>query len=219
MPDTHTVVIDRPFTTALDAASSVVQVGPMKGKIIFHRNSYTDGGSFQTYANAQDVIVSAHRFERSEALLSWGRSSGGGTYCPNINVQFLDNRVVEGNHWWNYNGSYPWIDGVGHPKTIEPYFIGIFASDQDPQPCMPCAQRGLAPPCDPCPPSRPQGFQGALNHLITLRGNVMENNGGISVRGHTASVLVEGNIIRKSHVGIDVNRTFASHVEVVKSEL
>ena len=28
MPDTHTVVIDRPFTTALDAASSVVQVKP-----------------------------------------------------------------------------------------------------------------------------------------------------------------------------------------------
>ena len=52
------------------------QVGPFKGKIIFHRNRYEDGGAFQLYANAADVIVSEHRFARTEGLLSWGRFNG-----------------------------------------------------------------------------------------------------------------------------------------------
>ena len=161
-----------------------------------------------------DVVVAKHTFERSEGLLSWGRSSGTGhNYAPNMRIQFLQNTVVEGNHWWNYNGSYSYINGVGHPKTIEPYFIGVLGSDQDPQPCMPYPHRDSPAPC---PPSLPQKFQRSINHLITIRDNVIENNGGISVRGHTQAVVVDGNRVSHSHVGIDVNFTHASSVLVTK---
>ena len=67
-----------------------------------------------------DIIVSETRFERTEGLYMWGRSGSGG-YSPNCRVQFLGNTVLEGNHLWNYNGSYPYP----HPKTIEPYSIGV----------------------------------------------------------------------------------------------
>ena len=77
MPNSHTVVIDKPFSTTLDGTSRI-QLGPFKGKFIFYSNSYIDGGTFQTYGNAMDVVVAKHTFERSEGLLSWGRSSGTG---------------------------------------------------------------------------------------------------------------------------------------------
>ena len=74
-----------------------------------------------TVAAAQDIIVSETRFERTEGLYAWGRSSKGG-YSPNNRVQFLGNTVVEGNHLWNYNGSYPYgYQPLGPAsKTAEP---------------------------------------------------------------------------------------------------
>ena len=44
-------------------------------------------------------------------------------------------------------------------------------------------------------------FQGAINHLVVIKRNTIENNGGIEVRGHTTNVLVEGNAVRNSSVG------------------
>ena len=76
-------------------------------------------------------------------------------------------------------------------------------------------------------------FQGAINHLVVIKRNTIENNGGIEVRGHTTNVLVEGNAVRNSSVGapartalvcarrpltrwpvpgVHVNTTQASHV-------
>ena len=138
---------------------------------------------------AADVVVAHHRFERMEGLLSWGRATGGAIYCPNIRVQFVDNHVVEGNHVWNYNGSYPYP----HPKTVEPYSIGILASDQDDAHSV---------------------YQGPLNHLVIIKRNRIDNNGGIVVRGHTTNVVVEENQILNSSVSVHVNGSHNSHVYV-----
>ena len=184
--DSHTIRIDQAFTTPL-GEDSQIQVGPFKGRFLFLQNEFIDGGAFQLYANAVDVIVSEHKFARMEGLLSWGRAAGGGVYCPNIRVQFLDNQVIEGNHVWNYNGSYPYP----HPKTVEPYSLGILGSDQD---------------------DAHTAFQGALNMLIVLKRNTIHNNGGIVVRGHTTNVVVENNPIMHSSVGVHVNHSHASFV-------
>ena len=96
------VTLDRPFETPLDE-TSIVQLGPFKGRFIFDENRYEDCGAFQLYANAADVIVSKHHFARAEGLLSWGRATGGHVYAPNIRVQFVDNVVEEGNHMWNWS--------------------------------------------------------------------------------------------------------------------
>ena len=91
------ITIDKPFTTTLDA-TSMMQLGPFKGRFIFDENRYEDCGAFQLYANAADVIVANHNFARAEGLLSWGRAGGGHVYAPNIRVQFLDNTIEEANH-------------------------------------------------------------------------------------------------------------------------
>ena len=88
--DGSTIQLDQPFTTPLDD-SSLVQVGPFKGRFVFLANRYMDGGAFQLYANAADVVVAHHRFARMEGLLSWGRAGGGAVYAPNLRVQFVDN--------------------------------------------------------------------------------------------------------------------------------
>ena len=149
-------------------------------------------------ANAADVIVSQHRFARTEALLSWGRANSPYAYCPNLRVQLVDNVVEEGNHLWNWNATYPYP----HPKTLAPYWMGVMASDQDVQPCEP-PPHGTCDPTKPNP-SQPAYFQGALNHLVVLKRNAILNNGGIDVRGHTTNVLVENNRVLNSSVGVHV---------------
>ena len=76
-------------------------------------------------------------------------------------------------------------------QTVEPYSIGILGSDQD---------------------DEHSPYQGPTNRLVVIRRNEVLNNGGIVVRGHTTDVLVEGNQIHNSSVGVAVNRTEASHV-------
>ena len=128
---TTRLTLDAPFTTPLDH-TSLVQVGPFKGLFIFDANKFADGGAVQTYGNAHDVVFSRHVFRRTEGLMAWGRGTGPAIYSPNMRIQFIDNVVEETNHLWNWNATYPYP----HPKTIEPYFMGVLGSDQDVQPCV-----------------------------------------------------------------------------------
>eukprot|EP01048_Picozoa_sp_COSAG05_P009397 COSAG05_NODE_768_length_7455_cov_4.609027_8_plen_93_part_00 len=76
---------------------TVIQIGPFKGQFIFHGNRYADGGAFQTYGTAMDVIISETTFVRTEGLFAWGRGNGPTTvYAPNLRIQLLDNTVEEG---------------------------------------------------------------------------------------------------------------------------
>ena len=93
-------------------------------------------------------------------------------------------------------GTYPYP----HPKTLEPYFIGVLASDQDEQPCEP---RPHGKGC-PSGTSAPTAFQGAINHLIVIKRNTIENNGGIEVpaqaAARTPSDLARGVGCERGHV-------------------
>ena len=196
---------------------------------------------------------------------------GARLYAPNLRVQFTENTVVEGNHLWNWNGSCPvtaasnrarafcdpppkgawdsadpWsprarADPYPHPKTVEPYFIGVLGSDQDSQPCEPYPHGAKGP----CTPSAPAAWQGPINQLVVIQRNRVLNNGGVVVRGvracesnpprlhildpgshscpacvatqHTANVLVEANVMLNSSVQrVHVNRTHASNVLVAE---
>ena len=57
------------------------------------------------------------------------------------------------------------------------------------------------------PSAHAANFTDAFNRLIVIKGNTIESNGGIVVRGTSANVLVEGNTILQSDVGIHVNTT------------
>jgi hypothetical protein len=50
-------------------------------------------------------------------------------------------------------------------------------------------------------------FTGAFNRFIVFRGNRVDSNGGILVRGTSANVLVEDSVIELSDVGVHVNYT------------
>ena len=69
--------------------------------MIFEDNSYTDVGAFQLYGNAQDVVVSNNRFERSTGVFSWSLAESDHDYCPNLRVQIEGTRIIEGNHLFN----------------------------------------------------------------------------------------------------------------------
>ena len=126
-------------------------------------------------------------------------------------------------------------DPYPHPKTVEPYFIGVLGSDQDSQPCEPYPHGAKGP----CTPSAPAAWQGSINQLVVIQRNCVLNNGGIVVRGvrtcesnprlqslmlahtrgrtaqHTANVLVEANVMLNSSAQrVQVNRTHASNVLV-----
>jgi hypothetical protein len=47
----HVITIDKPFTTPLDA-TSMMQLGPFKGRFIFDENRYEDCGAFQLVRRA-----------------------------------------------------------------------------------------------------------------------------------------------------------------------
>eukprot|EP01047_Picozoa_sp_COSAG01_P006106 COSAG01_NODE_218_length_21548_cov_7.916919_7_plen_69_part_00 len=61
---------------------------------------------------------------------------------------------------WNWNATYPYP----HPKTIEPYWLGVLGSDQDPQPSLPYPH-GICKNTS-CPASGVSPWQGAINHCI-----------------------------------------------------
>eukprot|EP00040_Diaphanoeca_grandis_P025574 m.141853 g.141853 ORF g.141853 m.141853 type:complete len:943 (+) comp30217_c0_seq1:33-2861(+) len=187
--------IDRPFTNDLTNTSEVT-ILPFIGHIAFNGNNYTDGGEVQFYAQAFSVVAAENTFERTGGLSAWARGYSGKD--ANLCNSFIDNHVVEGNHVWNYNtlpnpatdpNSFPYFPGGS--KTMEPWFFGSFTNEQ-----------GL-----PIDPGTPSGFTGAFNRFIVFRGNQIDNNGGIVVRGTSANVLVEGNTIEQSDVAVHVNES------------
>ena len=188
-------MIDRPFTVPLDNSSRIT-IMPYIGRIAFNGNDYSDGGEVQFYAQALGVVAAENKFTRTGGLSAWARGYSGKD--ANLRNSFIDNVVVEGNHVWNYNTSpgpaedpsvYPYFPGGS--KTVEPWFFASLTNEQ-------------GPPIDPSPPGE---FEGAFNRFITFRGNIVDSNGGIVVRGTSANVLVEGSVIRQSDVGVHVNKT------------
>mmetsp|Transcript_25751 Transcript_25751/g.68847 ORF Transcript_25751/g.68847 Transcript_25751/m.68847 type:complete len:198 (+) Transcript_25751:713-1306(+) len=138
-------------------------------------------------------------FERTGGLSAWARSVEAHGWGTNHRNMLLDNRVVEGNHVYNYDtkpnsaqdpGAAAYFPGGS--KTIEPWWFGSLTNDQG-EPVEHAASAA--------------NFTDAFNRLIVIKGNIIESNGGIIVRGTSANVLVEGNVIRQSDVGIHVNYT------------
>ena len=85
------VTLDRPFETPLDE-TSIVQLGPFKGRFIFDENRYEDCGAFQLYANAADRLrtLYAQVDSKHETLLA-GALEAMGVYAePSARAQESD---------------------------------------------------------------------------------------------------------------------------------
>ena len=178
----QTITLDLPLRTPVDE-TSLIQLGTCHMQMIFYDNYYADGGAVQVIGDGQDIIVADTRFERTEGLYAWGRSSSHNGFGANVRVQFIGNTVIEGNHLWNYNGSYPYGYQPPGPasKTAEPYWMGVPGGGQ-----------------------YGSQFQGAINHNIVLQRNVFRSNAGIAFLSNTLNGLIEGNTIVNSSVGINI---------------
>ena len=120
---------------------------PFVGNMAFNGNDYSDGGEVQFYATALGIVAAENKFTRMGGLSAWGREDEGLVWNPNLQVSFVDNEIVEGNHVWNYNLKFvppkPRLPPVpvdprsiteyhpGGSKALEPWGFGSLTNEYD----------------------------------------------------------------------------------------
>ncbi len=93
--DDSSVTINRPWDIIPDSESYFV-ISYGRNKLLFLDNYVSDGNPFQLYGYATDVVISGNVAARNSGIQSYGMTKGGFPE-PNWFVQFLDNRIEEGN--------------------------------------------------------------------------------------------------------------------------
>jgi len=194
---------------------SYVQLLPYRGRNIWWNNSYEDTGAFQFYGIGIENIVSHNTLARVTVMVNWGQwrqshgitpappspssssseaaapapnvAVGGEMGCganPNMRNLFESNEFTEGNALWNWNtaqgANYNW----GHGFT--------FATGQG----------GGAGG------SSGHRFEDlSMNMWLVYRKNKVASNGGMLITDDATAVVVEGNSIGESTLGIHVDDT------------
>ena len=93
--DGRNIEIDRPWDIQPDADSYFV-IALIRSKLLFLDNHDRDGSMFALYGGAADVVIAGNSFERCGGLHAHGMQKAN-TPEPSWFVQFLENRIVEGN--------------------------------------------------------------------------------------------------------------------------
>jgi hypothetical protein len=98
--------VDRPWDVPPDETSRI-SIVPFRGQNLFIGNTFEDGGAFQLYGMAIDVIVAENKGARMDGFLTWGHMNPQGWGVqPSWFCQFLDNEIVEGNGYGNRTASF-----------------------------------------------------------------------------------------------------------------
>ncbi len=126
------VTVDRPWDILPDKTSHFV-IANARYKLLYIDNKVLDGNPFQLYGSAIEVIEAKNRLYRNGGCPAYGMCKGGMPE-PNWFVQFLDNKIMEGNAVrgpWSYlipaNDSYlAFFDrGIRKPLTYSQARVGI----------------------------------------------------------------------------------------------
>lgn len=191
--------LESPFDVSLDA-SSIVTIIPWVGHLMWTNNHYSDGGAIQLYATGLEIVLADSHFARTGGMIpGWGlQEETSSAYNPTFHNQALDNVIEEGNHVWNYadtdyDKGHPAHNTVPYKGTrIEPWWFASL--------CFGPANV-------------------SLSRFIVFRGNRIENNGGINIQGLSANLLLEGNMVLNSDVGIHVNHSTVMGGIVVRGNI
>ncbi len=90
------ITVDRPWQVAPDT-SSIVTCCDYQGRCLFIGNDFADAGSaLQFYGNAIEHIAAGNTSTRTAGFHNFGMQYSGGIQ-PNWYLQWLDNRIAEGN--------------------------------------------------------------------------------------------------------------------------
>ncbi|MCA1596653.1 MAG: right-handed parallel beta-helix repeat-containing protein, partial [Chloroflexi bacterium] len=129
------VDVDRPWAVMPDA-SSVVTITMLQRNYLFIDNTFTDAGvAIQMYGTSIGSIASGNTSVRTGGFHNFGMNYDG--IQPSWFVQWLDNRIVEGN-----------VYGGGHDQSVASgeAHLGVFALPPGKQPAAPltlaCIVRG-----------------------------------------------------------------------------
>lgn len=109
--------VDRPWTVPPDQTSRL-SIAPFRGRSLFVRNHFEDGGAFQLYGAAHDTIVAENRGTRMDGFLVWGLNPHGWGQQPSWGCQFLDNEILEGNGYGPRSASFGIVSG-DDPKVYD----------------------------------------------------------------------------------------------------
>jgi hypothetical protein len=106
----NTVTIDRPWDLAPDASSRFV-VTAMRQRLLYLDNDTEDSSiAIQLYGGLTEGVLARNRCARSGGFVGFGMDYGG--IIPLWYVQFLDNRILEGNAYRGPQNEVPPKDSV-----------------------------------------------------------------------------------------------------------
>lgn len=169
--------VDRPWDIPPDE-TSIIQIGPHRGRHLFIGNDYSDGGAFQLYGAALDTIVAKNTGARMDGFFAWGLNPHGWGWQPAWFCQFLDNDITEGN-------------GFGH-RAWGDAFLGALASNNNeiyPGPLV----RGVVFRRNVLHSNARLRLSGTVDGAVVEHCTVRHNDVGVVVGAGTRNVLLRGN--------------------------
>lgn len=178
------VRLDRPLPVPLENGSLISIVKAQMNYLIVDNAFEDTGPAVQVFGTALDHVIAGNRSVRAMGFLATGLYYE--ALQPCWQVQLLDNRIVEGSVY----------RAMSDRKDLA-YEAAVMV-------------QGLQPTNTP---GRPP-----LVQAIIVRGNQLDEDAHIAVRGYVATspgvrdVVVEGNVIGASRVGIAVDAGVAFHL-------
>ena len=191
------VKVEEPWTVMPDS-SSVVSIGKFQGRMLFIGNEFRDAGtSVQLYPPNCECIVAENQSWRVESMncgseinyLISKSSQQPGQRDEDLRVEPSWYNQFLDNHFWEGNG---WGRGI---SSLVVYSSGRLMDSQKPW-------------ANDLPMSR--------SHVI--RGNHLDNNTSIYVKGSVRDVVVEGNNVQNVEQGVIV-RNQSNRINVRQSNL
>ena len=166
-------------------------------------------GAVQAYGYSCDTIVASCTAERATGWIAWGQwrgwqrstpwdlpgpvTGGGNTGAePLLFMQFLDNRVLEGNNVINYNAD--WNDGSGGYAC---FMNGTSIAVTDTTHWLPDGNRTYF--------ATAARADFPINSFIVIRRTAAASDGGVQVSHLAADVVVEYNTFTNSSSGVDID--------------
>ena len=232
MPRPGTFTLDRPFEEGTATERVLVSVDVVKAQNLHVGNYHVDTGHFQFFNGAIDTVVAGNVGERMGGFFTYGQwhkpspfFHNGWVLSPSYMMQFIGNRVVEGNAVKNYVGSAGMMAADGQPGSSSGVDGGPTANASSWRWQFNGGSVGFITSTAGAPFSDIPSTA-----FMTFRRNVVENSGGLflgashettdtegsgagGVPSLGSNLVVEKNVVAKSPVCVLVNKHFTG-VEV-----
>ena len=173
------IAVDSPWQVPPDATSTVTLCA-YQGRCLFVDNDFTDAGlALQLYGNAIEHILANNRSARTAGYHNFGMIYSDGIQ-PNWYIQWLDNRITEGNVFWGDHDNHR-LSGEAH--------IGVYAFPPKPDWDCPLTLGTII---------RRSVLENNAHIMLGCEWGTAFDRTGRYVR----DVLVEGNAISHSDMGV-----------------